>query len=232
LKAFIDKTGHPVTSNFSVIRPTDNSWSLEAFWALCNSPFANAFSYAFSGKRHVLAGLMREMPVPRADATELSPLTQAVRAYLKEARAADESVLSPPDTQQRLKLLHWRIDAEVLRLYALPRRLERQLLDLFTGAERRGVPFKQTEYVPRTFPRPLALRELLAITADWEGTNDRRERLILKEEHGKLSAAERSELADLQSLADARMDLLAPLPIAELEAIAADLKRKGLWVGA
>jgi hypothetical protein len=36
----------------------------------------------------------------------------------------------------------------------------------------------------------------------------------------------------LQWLADARIDLLAPLPVAELEAIAADLKRKGLWAGA
>jgi len=232
LKALIDKAGHPVTSNFSVIRPTDTSWSLEALWALCNSPLANAFAYAFSGKRHVLAGLMCEMPVPRAGAVQLAGLTQAVRAYLKEARAADESALSSPAVQERLRLLHWRIDAEVLRLYALPRELERQLLDLFCGAERRGVPFKQTEYLPRSFARPFALRELLAITADWEATNDRREHLILKEERRRLSASERTELAHLQWLADARIDLLAPLPVAELEAIAADLKRKGLWAGA
>jgi hypothetical protein len=232
LKAFIDKEGHPVTSRFLVVRPRNKSWPLEAVWGLCNSLFANGFSYAFSGKRDVLAGLMREMPVPRADATQLAPLTQAVRTYLKQARAADESVLSSPAAQERLRLLHWRIDAEVLRLYALPRHLERQLLDLFHGAKRRGVPFEQNEYLPRSFVHPLTLRELLAITADWETTNDRREQLILKEERDKLSAAERTELADLQRLADARIDLLAPLPVAELEAIAADLKGKGFWVGA
>ena len=34
-----------------------------------------------------------------------------------------------------------RVDAEVLRLYELPPKLERQLLDLFAGWPRLGVPF-------------------------------------------------------------------------------------------
>ncbi|MBI2928468.1 MAG: N-6 DNA methylase [Verrucomicrobia bacterium] len=231
LKAFIDREGHPVTSRFLVVRPHDRAWPLEVVWALCNSPFANAYSYAFSGKRDVLAGLMRAMPVPRADASQLTALVETVRKYLKEARAADESVLASPAAQERLRVLHWRVDAEVLRLYALPRHLERQLLDLFGGVERRGVPFEQKEYLPRSFAQPLALCELLAITADWEQTNERRELLILNEEHGKPSPEERAELADLQRLADARIDLIAPLPLQELEAVAADLKRKGLWAG-
>ena len=48
------------------------------------------------------------------------------------------------------------IDAEVLRLYDLPPRLERQILDLFAGWERQGVPFVSTAIIlmimSRAFP--------------------------------------------------------------------------------
>ena len=57
LKAFLDREGHPVTSRFLVIRPHDKPWPLEALWGICNSPFANAYSYAFSTKRDVLGGV-------------------------------------------------------------------------------------------------------------------------------------------------------------------------------
>jgi hypothetical protein len=178
----MDKKGHPVTSRFLVIRPRDSRWRLEVLWAICNSPLANAYSYAFSGKRDVLAGLVREMPLPPIDPKDTGPLRKAVKAYLRAVRAT-EHILASPVSDDRLRALHWRIDAEVLRLYALPPGLERQLLDLFTGAKRRGVPFAQTEYMPRTFTEPLTLRELLAITVDWQETNARRSRLILREEN-------------------------------------------------
>jgi len=229
LKAFMDRKGHPVTSRFLVIRPKDKRWRLELLWAICNSPFANAYSYAFSGKRDVLAGLIRKMPMPSIDSKDTGPLLKAVRDYLKAVRTP-EGVLASPVPRDRLRVLHWRIDAEVLRLYALPAPLERQLLDLFTGAKRRGVPFDQEEYMPRTFTEPLRLRELLAITVDWQETNARRSRLILREERKTIRPQEKAELDDLQRLTDARMRLLTPLPIKELEAIASDLKRRGLWV--
>jgi len=43
------------------------------------------------------------------------------------------------------------VDAEILRLYDLPPRLERQLLDLFSGFRRRGVPFNFSRYFPEDF---------------------------------------------------------------------------------
>ena len=43
------------------------------------------------------------------------------------------------------------VDAEILRLYDLPPRLERQLLDLFSDYKRPGVPFDFRRYFPEDF---------------------------------------------------------------------------------
>ena len=80
LKAFLDKQGHPVTSRFLVVRPFESRYELEFLWALCNSPLANAYSYSFSGKRDILAGLMKSLPLPRLERVDLRPLIQAVRS--------------------------------------------------------------------------------------------------------------------------------------------------------
>ena len=230
LKAFLDQQGHPVKSRFLVVRPKTANWPLEAIWGLCNSPLANAYSYAFSTTRDVASGLMGEMPIPKISPFALSPLINAVRDYFAAVHKVDENKLSQEESE-RLKILHWRIDAEVLRLYNLPKHLERQILDLFTGERRRGVPFEQTEYLPKSFTEPLTLRELLAITADWDQTNKRRAELIHKKVKKTISTEERRELDELQRLASCRRRLLAPLPIEELQAVKADLVRRGMWAG-
>jgi type I restriction-modification system DNA methylase subunit len=226
LKAFLDKEGHPVTSRFLVIRPRDTRWPLEALWGICNSPFANAYSYAFSAKRDVLAGLMRQMPLP--DTADVNPLIEAVRTYLDSTRSLGD-VLVTPTNSESLKALHWRIDAEVLRLYKLPPHLERQVLNLFSGVERRGVPFEQKEYFPKSLTELSTLRELMAITVDWEKTNERRAQLIARKVKKNILINEKNELEYLQQLTDARIRLLAPLPIKQLEAVREDLMRRGMW---
>ena len=230
LKAFLDREGHPVSGSFIVIRPRNGSWPLEALWGICNSPFANAYSYTFSTKRHVLVGVMRDMPVPNIDSVDVTPLLDTVNAYLKAIPNQEDGSVSP-NTLDKLKTLHWRIDAEVLRLYGLPPHLERQLLDLFSGVERRGVPFEQQGYFSQGFTEISRLNELLAITADWEQTNTRRFQLIEKEIKRKIRANEKRELDYLQQLTDARIELLAPLPIKQLEDVREELKRRGIWEG-
>jgi len=216
LKAFMDEEGHPVTTRFLVVRPKDQELPIEILWGICNSPFANAYSYSHSTKRDVLGGLMRLMPVPDIRNKNITSLLNAVKAYLKAARSED--MLTSPAFQDELKTLHWRVDAEVLRLYELPPHLERHLLDLFSGVKRRGVPFEQYEYFPKEFKEPLTLSELLMITVDWEKTNERRVELIFKKVKRSISPEESAELNGLQRLADARIRLIAPLPIIEMEA--------------
>ena len=48
-------------------------------------------------------------------------------------------------------MLLQQVDAEILRLYDFPPRLERQLLDLFSGYKRPGVPFDFSRYFPDDF---------------------------------------------------------------------------------
>jgi hypothetical protein len=230
LKAFLDRDGLAASSNFLTIRPKGKRLPVEILWAICNSPFANAYVYCQSGKRHVLAGRMREMPIPDIHAMDIGPLLGAVGAYLHAVRPAIDFP-TPQAEPEQLRILHWRIDAEVLRLYGLPAHLERQLLDLFGGFKRQGVPFTQTGYFPPDYSEPLSLRELLAITEDWDQTNDRRMDLIDKKIARATSPAESAELANLQRLTDARVRLVAPLPFAEIEALRDQLKRRGIWEG-
>ena len=102
LKAFLDREGHPVTSRFLVIRPRDERWSIQALWGICNSPFANAYSYAFSTKRDILVGVMRHMPVPDIDSVDVTPLLDAVNAYLKAIPNQEDGSISP-NTLDKLK---------------------------------------------------------------------------------------------------------------------------------
>jgi hypothetical protein len=183
----------------------------------------------------------------------LGDLEQLVTDYLKAARAVSAPFAktqrrkerlnieqlnlgiagSGPEmnraTAEQLKILHWRIDAEVLRLYNLPAPLERKVLDLFSGILRRGVPFTQTEYFPKGFSDLERLSDLLAITADWPKTNRRRAKLIDLEEAGQLTSGQTAELEHLQRLADARVNLLKPREAEAIDQQIEKLKRQGLW---
>jgi hypothetical protein len=168
LKAFIDPVGRPATSRMLIVRPKQERLSLACIWAFCNSPVANAYTFAMGSKRDIPAGLMRGMPVPDFNKCDLSQLHSASTTYLKAAMEFTKSFQQPvakakasiksDKTQRsstsgqmrlglaseateeeieiardRLRALHWRVDMEVLRLYALPADLERELLDSFDG---------------------------------------------------------------------------------------------------
>lgn len=63
------------------------------------------------------------------------------------------------DEAKRLLLL---IDAEVLRLYDLPPRMEKRVLDMFQGVQRKGVDFEFTGYYPEGFESAIPLHEYLS----------------------------------------------------------------------
>ncbi len=256
LKALIDQIGHPATGRFSIVRPVRGGPTLQTVWAILNSPIANAFVYSISGKRDILPQHIRELPVPRLNEVDLRPLEKAVADYLIAVRGVPQNSSKParkPKSKRRshqkelfsegaraensmtaysaddLRILHWRIDAEVLRLYDLPSALERQVLDLFSGIRRRGVPFEQTEYFPKDFTDLERLQDLLAITVDWDKTNLRRAKLLDLEEEERLTPAQREELDELQRLADASVSLLRPVQMEGADEIIENLKRAGLW---
>jgi len=255
LKAMIDGSGHPVTSDFSVVRPVNVS--LLVVWAILNSPLGNAFARTHSNKKQILVGMLSSLPIPDLFSQDLTALERAVSAYLEAAetfsnirnqspplrkgkkrqekapRVAQgelfESTQSITKTEEDLKALHWRVDAEVLRLYNLPAPLERKLLVFFSGVERRGVPFRQIEYFPERVSYLNRLCDLIAITKEWDIHAARKEELIEKKVRRNATAEELTELQELKRLTSARRELFVPLPVKALEGVKTDLIRRGIW---
>jgi type I restriction-modification system DNA methylase subunit len=237
LKAMIDREGKPAKSRFTLLRPDAGVVSLTALWALMNSPLANAWAYAHSTKRNILTGTVRQLPVPEFGRGNLDEVERAAQNYLKAVGEYEQPFpLRSDDARQQelqnLRTLHWRMDAAILRLYALPVELERELLNFFAGSDRAGVPFKQERYFPQGFDEAISLTDFLAITADWDATNKRRHELIEKKAGRALSPEEATELKQLQRMAGLKRELLASPSLNELREVEADLRRRGLWQGA
>jgi hypothetical protein len=201
IKTFIDWNGRPVASRFITARP--RTCSLEVLWALLNSPVANAYAFTHLGKRDNLVGEMREIPMPRGEAFEEIEVT--ARAYLTSANNK-----SGADKLQRLMM---QVDAAVLRQYGLPASLERDLLALFTGWNRVGVPFEQSYYFPPELTYPMRFTDFVTYESDWSSTNRRRGELIDKEISGTTSSEEGTELAALQAYADYYLEKVSPRPM-------------------
>lgn len=161
LKALIDYHGRPVTSRFIVIRPKKQQWSLEVIWAILNSPLANAYIYTRSTKRDVLVKQVKQIPVPEFAPDSLARLSNLVRGYFKLVSSSNEALRSAIDKKEAKKYM-LTIDAEVMRLYDLPPKLERRVLYMFDGWERKGVDFEFTRYFPKDFESFIPLHEYLS----------------------------------------------------------------------
>lgn len=160
LKALIDREGRPVTSRFLVFRITSREWSLNALWGVLNSPLANAFIYAHTTDRDITAGTARQIPVPRCSGEDLEKIDLLVSEYFSLMEKGD----SPfgPDIRDAARRTLLSIDAEVMRLYDLPPKMEKRVLDLFQGVQRKGVNFDFKGYYPEGFESAVPLYELLS----------------------------------------------------------------------
>lgn len=254
--AFLDLKGHPTRGRFLVIRPLNDQLPPLVIWALLNSPLGNAFTRSTSTKRDILSGTLETLPLPKLSVEHRFRIESAARTYREAAERwtkAHPQTRKPKSQKQKpdgsdapdffsadqeneqqqlleLKYLHWRMDAEVLALYNLPAKLERQLLYYFTGEKRVGVPFEQREYFPKGFKGADRLSELLAITADWPKHERRESKLIRKEyDDDGLPPKELAELEHLQRLGALHLRLVAPIERSELDAEIARLKREGKW---
>jgi hypothetical protein len=161
LKAVIDPKGLATSSRFINVRPKRAEPDVLVLWALLNSPVANAFAYTHSMKRQILVGTMRKMPIPATRADHFSRLRSAALTYLDLTNQLHGFMrLQPSEANIRSALLS--LDAEVLKLYDLPPRLERQLLNLFERVERKGVGCKFTGYYPSDLRAFVPLHELIS----------------------------------------------------------------------
>jgi hypothetical protein len=129
---------------------------VDAIEAVVNSPVANGFVLSFEGTRDIKKSTLERLPFPylsSSDAERLGALVRELRAYL----AADgNDPLNRASWERQARNMLLRIDAEVLRLYDLPPRLEKALLESFQGEQRR-VPFPFTGYYEEGFSPQLPL---------------------------------------------------------------------------
>ncbi len=136
--AAIDKMGRIISRMFYVIWPTQKTMNVELLAALLNSPIAQAFTYAHSFQRNIPKRVYNSIPVPlnfeKADLLIQSLVNKYITIQSSDPEAAKALLLA--------------IDAEILKLYNLPPKLERQLLDIFWGDTRRKVPFQFNGYIP------------------------------------------------------------------------------------
>jgi hypothetical protein len=153
LKAILDVEGHAARDAFLIVRPRSTDMPLEVLWALLNASYANAYAYTHATKRDIDPGVLGAMPVPRISPEDAAALVHEVQGYLRAASDLESAALKLPAAVAECQARLGRIDALVLRLYDLPPRLERRLLDLFAGAgeDRSGVPFSWPPYLPDGF---------------------------------------------------------------------------------
>lgn len=139
--AIVDRQGLIASRLHYAFWPTTDI-QVEVIAAILNSPVGAAYAYAHGSQQTIAKRTYESIPVPqlnvlRAEAQKLGTL---VEAYISECH-------QPLRDDVKCQGLLLAIDALILKLYDLPPRLERQLLDLFWGAERR-VGFSFKGYIP------------------------------------------------------------------------------------
>ena len=133
LTAAADRSGLVASQSFFGIWPTNAELPLEALEAILNGPLTSAFLTERAAKQHFTNELLKLLPMPKWHG--LNRIVEAVKRYRAARATAGEQVLRGGNTNERLNRLLVDVDAEVLRAYDLPLRLERRLLELFHGHE-------------------------------------------------------------------------------------------------
>ena len=149
ISASVDYEGLVCYRNFYGIWPS-NGLSLEVLAAVLNGPVANAFVSTLGGNRYIRARTLKDIPVPIFSQRQQRTITSLVRQYIETRESSLSEADGPSEEQNRCLTLMLSIDAEVLRAYDLEPRVERVLLDYFSGHSRLG-PFNFTEYFPPDF---------------------------------------------------------------------------------
>lgn len=148
--AALDQNGLCVSRRFYAVWPKEvnaqPNISASVLAAILNAPVAMAYIYTHTSQKDIPTQAYETIPLPRLHDLESAQgqLTELVDIYLNLSRIPSQN-----DEALRTSLLN--IDAEVLRLYDLPPKLERQLLDLFWGDTRRRVPCVFKGYFPPDF---------------------------------------------------------------------------------
>lgn len=111
-------------------------------------------------ERHNLSGTVRAIPIPSCTKRTLEKLEGFVAKFFALMEKSDTQF--GINVQDKGKDLLLSIDAEVMRLYDLPPKMEKRVLYLFQGVQRKGVDFSLTGYYPENFESAIPLHEYLS----------------------------------------------------------------------
>jgi len=165
LRAWIDFEGHPCGKAFLTV-VSNKDISLYSIWALLNSPFTNAYTYDHCMAQDNNEGILKNMPV-HFEGKDLSKIDSLAQEYF--TLDSSEYVLRDINSlNEKKRQCLVAIDAEILRLYNLPPRLEKMLLDFFAGNKRKGVDFKFDRYYPAGFDSYIPLH--ISISDDFKNS--------------------------------------------------------------
>ena len=159
MAAASDRSGLVASQGFFGIWPTSDQLPLEALAAILNGPLANAFLTERASNQHFTNELLKLLPMPKR---ALGRVVEAVKKYCFTSAAASTEALRPAESDDVLNRLLLEVDAEVLRAYDLPPRLERRLLEFFRGHEHeRRVDHPFHGWLPEDFTAYMPLHEYL-----------------------------------------------------------------------
>lgn len=159
MAAASDRSGLVASQAFFGIWPTSDKLPLEALEAILNGPFTNAFLTERASNQHFTNELLKLLPMPKRP---LEPVMEAVMRYRAACAVAGGEALRQVGSNDVLNRLLIEVDAEVLRAYDLPPRLERRLLEFFRGHEHeRRVNHLFSGWFPEDFTAYMPLHEYL-----------------------------------------------------------------------
>ncbi len=214
LKPFIDRSRRVFASSLISLRPLNAHFPLEYLWALCASPIAQFYAFCFMLKRNIHTGILGAMPVPNSSKRDIQRISKKAKEYLGTAAKLKTLFAQDGVSRTSLNALLQSLDAEVLRLYDLPARAERILLDQFAGEQRPGIPIAFESYYPPGFKADVPLYAYLseafqrALRGEspelTEEREDRYDELAAKCDAGELTSAGADELHRLQAEVDGR----------------------------
>jgi len=143
-----DYDGLVCYKNFFGVWPR-GEFPVEVLAVLLNAPVANAYLWTYDTRENRKV-TVEDIPVPRIDQALANRLTELVQTYSMYRREWLSNPFEEVSAEGNCRQLLAEIDAVILQAYDLPPRLERQLLDCFSGYQR-PVPVEFIEYYPRSF---------------------------------------------------------------------------------
>jgi hypothetical protein len=163
IAAFTDDSPALYSQNFHCLWPK-GAWTTKTIAALLNGPVAAAFVATRETSKHITKTVLLRVPIPHLQPDQAAALGRLVDDYLlvrSNTAAPDLPLWSAGNGESAAKRILLQIDAEILKAYKLPPRLERLLLDHFRGAKR-PVPFDFGDYFPVGFTATIPLWQYLS----------------------------------------------------------------------